>query len=453
MPAHLDSVWLSLLPSFLKRRIQGRQNLQRILGNTGWLFLDKALRMCVGLFVGIAVTRYLGPVQFGLISFATAFVALFGTIATMGLDGIVVREIVRYPSCREEILGTSFVLKLCGGGAVLFLTLGSVALLRPGSTSSLWLVGIVATGVVFQSFDVIDFWFQSQIESKFTVWARDTAFLLLSLVKVILILYKAPLIAFALAGLAEIVVGATGLIVLYQRYGQSIWRWRGDFDRAGKLLKESWPLLLSGAMISIYMKIDQIMIGSMMGDKAVGLYSAAISLSEIWYVIPTVISASIYPSLIRTYQDSEDKFYHRLKMVMGSFFWGALSLSAVIACFSTKIITTLYGMNYEAAGNVLAVHVFAGIFVSMGVVFNHKYVLDGTTRVNFVGTFFGALSNIILNIWLIPYWGIVGAAVATVISYLAPTVVLGVLIDRKIISTHIESVYYVLIKANYGKYK
>lgn len=172
----MNYILTKCIPSFIRIRLEGRTALQKILANTGWLFVDKILRMGVGLLVGVWVARYLGPEQFGLYNYALSFVALFSAFATLGLDGIVVRDIVRDPSYKNEILGTAFILKLLGGISTLILAVGAVSLLRPHDNLTRWLVGIIAAGTIFQAFDVIDFWFQSQVQSKYTVYAKNVAF-------------------------------------------------------------------------------------------------------------------------------------------------------------------------------------------------------------------------------------------------------------------------------------
>lgn len=174
---------IKFLPSFIRIRLEGRVALQKILANTGWLFIDKIIRMGVGLLVGIWVARYLGPEQFGLYNYALSFVALFSALATLGLDGIVVRDIVRDPSCKDETLGTAFVLKLIGGGLTFLFVVGANSLLRPHDRLTQWLVGIIALGTIFQAFDTIDFWFQSQVKSKHTVYSKNTAQLAINIVR------------------------------------------------------------------------------------------------------------------------------------------------------------------------------------------------------------------------------------------------------------------------------
>ncbi|TLD42264.1 MAG: Membrane protein [Candidatus Jettenia ecosi] len=442
----MNQTLIKYLPSFFRIRLEGRANLQNILANTGWLFIDKILRMGVGLFVGVWIARYLGPEQFGLYSYVIAFVSLFGAFATLGLDGIVVRDIVRYPSCKNEILGTAFILKLIGGIVTFLLIIGTIFFLHHHDDLIHWLAGIIAFGMIFQAFDTIDFWFQSQVQSKYTVYAKNAAFLLIALLKVVLIFIRAPLIAFAFAGLAEIILGAIGLTIAYKLHGYTPKTWWGNFSWAKKLLSDSWPLVLSGATIAIYMRIDQIMLGNMVGNEAVGTYSAAVRISELWYFIPTAIASSIYPTLIRAYHESEENFYHKLKIVMGYFFWGALLLSVIIASFSQGIIHVLFGDGYAEAAKILSIHIYSSIIVSMSIVFSQKYVIDGTVRVSLIGTIVGAISNIVLNLWFIKIYGPAGAAIATVISYLLPTIFLGIFVDKRILFAFVESIYYLLKK-------
>jgi O-antigen/teichoic acid export membrane protein len=205
---------LNLIPAFIHRRIAHRPNLAKIVDNIGWLFFDKILRMGVGLLVGVWIARYLGPEQFGLLSFATAFVGLFGAIAGLGLQGIVVRDIVRDPTSKEETLGTAAVLQLIGGMAAYGLILGTIFWLRPEDMLAKTLVAILGSMMLFKASEVAVFWFESQVQSKYTVWVQNSAFLLFAAIKVGLILNQAPLIAFAWATMAEALLVALLMFVI-----------------------------------------------------------------------------------------------------------------------------------------------------------------------------------------------------------------------------------------------
>jgi PST family polysaccharide transporter len=270
------SIWIKYLPDFMRDRVADRQNLQKLIGNTGWLFADRILRIGIGMVLGVWIARYLGPDQFGLFNFAGAFVALFSIFATLGLDGIMIRELVRNPQHKAEILGTAFTLKLIGSGVVLVSAVTAIWILRPADFLVHRLVAIIAAGTIFQSLDTIDFWFQARVESRFSVYARSSAFLLVSALKVILILQDAPLIAFAWAGTIELILASLGLAIAFRTSGQHPLQWRLKSQRVWQTLKECWPLALSGVAVMLYMKIDQVMLGEMLGNKTVGVYSAAI---------------------------------------------------------------------------------------------------------------------------------------------------------------------------------
>jgi PST family polysaccharide transporter len=393
------------------------EEMRRIIANTGWLFADRILRMGVGLFITLWVARYLGVEKFGILNYATAFVALFNPICTLGLDAIVVRSIVRKPENKNEILGTAFLLKLVGGIIALILTGCSIIWLRHNDNLTIFLVIVLASVGIFQSFDIIDLWFQSQVTSKYTVIAKNTAFLITALIKVIMIINHAPLLAFAYAGLLEIVLGALGLMIIYKLKFNSLLLWRWNLTLAKTLIKESLPLILSGLTVMIYMKIDQIMLGEMTNNSEVGIYSAATRISEVWYFIPTAICSSFAPSIFAAKEESEDLYYARIVKLLRLLSAFAIAIAIPISLLSGKLITALFGKSYIDSGQILAIHIWASLFVFLGVGTSFWFIAEGLTKLSFYRTMIGAATNIIINIWLIPIYSGVGAAISTVFAY------------------------------------
>lgn len=408
--------WTRCLPQFLRKRVEDSQILQRIIHNTGWLFFDKALRMGVGFFVTVWVTRYLGPEKYGLFSYTAAFAGLFTAIANLGLYGIVVRDIVRYPESTDEILGTAFLLKISGGVCALVLSVGIMFILRPGETLTLWLVGIAAIGLIFQSFEVFDFWFQSKLLSKRSVFANVPGFLLITIAKIVLILVHAPLVAFAWAGAFEILFGGLGLLAAYQLVSKRLGCLRASTTWARRLIKDCWPLIFSGLMLMVYNRIDQVMLGQMLGNKSVGIYAVAVKLSEFWYIFPTLLLNSVLPSIVEAKKSGESFYYRRLQKVFD--FMALVSYLFVVPLFifSKKIIVLLYGNAYSEAGAVLAIYVLSGIFVFLGHVRESWVTVENITRFSLYSTTVGAVTNIVLNYLLIPVYGNIGAAYATLIA-------------------------------------
>lgn len=413
----MTAIWVKYLPAFVRKKLDGRHHLQKVIGNISWLFADKILRMGVGLIVGIWVARYLGPERFGILSYVMAFVGLFNVIATLGLDGIVVRDLVHDGEVKDEILGTTFVLKFIGAIASIVVTLVAIAALRPADSQIRWMVAIIAGGAMFQAFDTIDFWFQSRVESKYSVYAKNGAFLGIACVKIGLILSGAALIAFVWTAFAEVALGAFGLVLAYRIAGQRIDAWTGNIRLVRDLLQRAWPLILAGAAVAIYVKIDQVMLGEMLGNEAVGIYSAAVRLSELWYFIPVAIVSSVTPALIDARKISEQLYYDRIAKLFRLVVWIGFAI-AIPTTFASGLVTRLiYGDLYVGSGMVLAIHIWAIIAVSLGVAQGPWTVNEGLMKWAFVRTSIGAVSNVVLNLFLIPVYGVIGAAVATVISY------------------------------------
>ena len=401
----------------LVKKFQSHKSLKSIVTNIGWLFIDRILRMGVGLIVGVWVARYLGVEQFGIFNYSIAFVGLFSTISSLGIPYIVVRTITHEPENINQILGTAFWIQILGGIATLSLSVISFFVLRYNDALGISMVAILASVGIFQAFDTIDLWFQSQVKSKYTVLAKNAAFAIITLVKILLINLHAPLLAFAGTTLIETILGALGLIYCYQRQGGSIKSWRWNFQLAKKLVSESYPLILSGLTIAIYMKIDQVMLGEIVGSEAVGIYSSATRVSEIWYFIPTAISYSVAPSIYAAKQDGDESlYYRRIKQLLSLLSWISILIAIPMSFFSEKVIVMLFGNQYSMAGPILAVHIWAGFFVFTGVASSPWFISEKLNSFRMIVTIMGAVSNILLNLYLIPIYSGLGAAMATVIS-------------------------------------
>lgn len=407
------------LPGFIKRRIANRPNLIKILDNIGWLFFDKILRMGVGLIVGVWVARYLGPEQFGLFNFAAAFVGMFGAIAGLGLHGVVVRDLVRDQSSKEEILGSAAALQLVGGLVAYGLILATIFWLRPEDDLAKTIVAILGSMMLFKASEVAVCWFESQVLSKFTVWVQNGTFLVFASIKVLLILKGAPLVAFAWVTMAEGMTVAMMMVLVLGVRGSRVRLLRVTVTRVKSLLVDSWPLLLSGVAVMLYMRIDQIMLGQMIGDEAVGVYSAAVRISEIWYFVPTAIVASVFPAILESKKRSEIQYYNRLQRLYDFVVWVSISIALPMTFLSTSVVSFLFGAIYIDAGAILAVHIWTAIFVFLGVASGQWFLAENRQVLSLQRAVLGAVVNVVLNIFLIPQYGALGAAWATVIAQLS----------------------------------
>jgi len=413
----LHSTWLKFLPEFIRRKIAGRETLQKAITNTGWMIGDRILRMAVGLLVGVWLARYLGPELFGLFSYALAFAMLFSPVAVLGLEGITVRNFVETPLSRDEVIGTSFLLIIAGGLTVFALAMWAIFIVRPDDTLMHWLVGITAAGAIFQAFSIIEYWYESQYQWRHVFFAKNPAFLAISLVKIGLIVMHAPLVAFVWAGLAEIVLGAAGLAISYRMTGLRLKAWRFKGTTAVNLLKDSWPLMLAMIMTVIYLRIGQIMLGDMAGNAELGFYSVAVRLSEIWLFIPTAVCSSVYPAVVEARTISEELFYEQLQKLYRIMALVSYLIAIPVMFTAQWLVELLYGPAYGKAGPLLAVLIWSVLFTNLGEARSVFMLSKNWTRTYLACMMVGGLVNIGLNYLLIPSYGAMGAVIATCFSY------------------------------------
>lgn len=408
---------MNLIPGFIRQRIAHRPNLLRIVDNIGWLFFDKMLRMGVGLIVGVWVARYLGPQQLGLLDFAAAFTSMFAALAGLGLQGIVVRDLVRSPQRAAETLGSAAALLFAGGVLSYGLLMVSIWFLRPDDSLSTGIVAILGSMTLFKASEVVIYRLEAQVQSKYAVWIQNGVFLTVAAIKVVMIVQQATLMAFAWITMAEALVVALLLASMIGLRDQRLWPLRFQVERAGELLKDSWPLMLAGIAVTLYMKIDQIMLGEMIGNEAVGVYGAATRISEVWYFIPLTIVASLFPSILELKDRDSARYHARLQRLYDLMVWLSLLIAVPMTFLSTRFVTLLYGEAYADAGLVLAIHIWASVFVFLGVASSRWLVAENLQLLSLQRTALGAVTNVALNYVLIPDHGPAGAAAATVISY------------------------------------
>lgn len=389
---------------------------KRYFANASWLISHRILNMVVALFVGVYVARYLGPEKFGLLSYASSFVGLFMALANLGLDGIMVRELVKAPERRDELLGTAFWLK-ASGAILMWVAIATAVPFTHNDTQTNLLIVIIAVGVIFQAFNVIDLNYQAEVKSKYVVWARLVSLVISSITKLVFVWIAAPLLWFACIFFLDAVVHAMGLLVMYLKNTGKVWHWKWKRQIAMELVKDSWPLIFSGMVIAIYMKIDQVMIKEMLDAEAVGNYAAAVKLSEAWYFIPVAITSSVFPAIINAKKQNEEIYYQRLQKLYDLMVWIAVGIALPTTFFATWVIRILYGEVYLSAAGVLSIYIWAAIFVFLNNATWRWHLTENNQKMAFVRLLIGALFNIFFNSLLIRKHGIFGAACSTLLSY------------------------------------
>ena len=402
---------------------------KRYFANTSWLMVHRVLNMVVALLVGVYVARYLGPERFGLLSYAGSFVGMFTALATLGLDSIMVRELVKSPERRDELLGTAFWLKV-GGTILMWITIAATVPFTNNDTQTNILIVIIAIGVIFQAFNVIDFNYQAIVKSKYVVYSQLFQLAVSSIIKLVFIGISAPLTWFASVFLFDALVHAVGMTVMYLNNTGKVWQWKWRGGTAKELLRDSWPLILSSGAIMIQARIDQVMLKEMIGSEEVGQYSVALRMIEAFGFIPMVIYNSLAPSITKAKKLNNTFYRQRLIQLYRLMFLLFLATAIPIYLTARPVVSFLFGEVYTKAGLLLQLFAIRLFFTNLGVARSLFITNNNLFKYSLIVSLIGATSNIALNYLLIPIYSASGALVSTIVSFTLAIFVMDVFYSK-----------------------
>lgn len=380
------------------------------------LLTEKAVRIPISALLMILTARTLGPANFGVLAFAQAVLALCAPFAHLGFEQVVIRDLIRHPSTAPAILGTTFLARLTIGSVLLVLAGATVPLISDASTA-IPLLLLLAT-LPFASATTVDYYFRAVERMALPTLVRLLAFFFYAALMASLLLIS-PEHASTARIAALMFLEALVLFFLYLTIMPTALRpGRWDFSGATfrTLWTQSWPLMLSGLSIVVYMRIDQAMLKLMLDDQSVGLYAAATTITELWYFVPVALSQAVFPRIIALHS-SPARYYEFIETFGRALVMAAYIFAITISLFSHQAIGLIYGPDYVDARSVLVVSAWAGVFVALGTAQGPWSVAENLQRQSLYRTAAGAVANVLLNLIFIPIWGITGAAVATVISY------------------------------------
>jgi len=397
--------------------------------NAFWLIFEKGFSLFVGMVVGIYVARYLRPESYGLLNYSLSFVSIFSAFSTLGLDQIIVRELAKGPGRRDELLGTGFILKVVGS-VLLIVLMTFILVFMDHNPFTNTLIMIIAAAEIFKGFEVINYFFQSQVLSKYVVQIQLLINLSISFAKIGLVMVRAPLIWFGIIVVVGAIFNAAGFIYAYQTREGTPWTWNFRKAVAIDLLRESWPLALYGIALNIQARIDQVMLGKMMNNYEVGQYSVALKFIEIFGFVPMVLMNTFTPAVTKAKVADESLYHSRLVNLYRLMFLTFLLVALPIYMFAKDVIVFLYGAEYQAAGYLLSLFALRLFFSNMGVGKSVFIVNESLFKYSLLTVVVGATANIALNYFLIPLYGPTGAIVASMISFTVSIFLVDTLFER-----------------------
>lgn len=396
--------------------VLNHEGFRRYFKNTGWMFFGQLFNI-ISVIIGIWLARYLGPENFGIFSYVLAFVGLFGFLANLGVNELLARDLVATPEKRDKLMGTAFIINLIGGFLAVVLTIFASQFLVGNNLAKI-LIAIWSTNFLISAFAVPSVFFRANVQAKFNSLTQIICIIVSSLMKVALIIFDAGIIWLMAIYIFDYIFGVSLYFYFYKKSGLNFRDWSFDKDIFKSFLSVSWLLMLSSVATSIYMKIDQVMIGSYLDNIAVGLYAAAVKLVEVWYFIPLLICNSLFPAIVNARKDSLVKYYDRLNNLYLLLFLLAIFIALPLSLISPWLVKILYGANYLGSITILQIYVWSGIGLFLNFGISQQLLVENRIKLLFILNLVGMVVNVILNIILIPKIGVNGAALATLVSYL-----------------------------------
>lgn len=375
---------------------------------------DYIFSLTASLIVGIAVARYLGPEMYGIIAFATAVYALLVIIVSLGIDDIIMKDMLQHEERQGSIQGSALFVK----SAVAFLVYGIIFIyfLINYSGEKLYSVLIITGAVLFQPLSVFSCIFLINAQAKYTSLARMISYTLSSLLKIILIIFKAPVTYFAFAVFLDYAVLYLTVVLMYKYKKYTVSGWHIDISYIKYILKSAVPLFAAVLFYTFYQKVTVIIISSMYSDYASGIYSAAARLTEIWYLVPAVLMTAFYPAVVKAKQISEEEYNKRIKTLFYVTTIPFILMAFFAALLSPFIIKILYGEKYIESSIVLSLTIWSVPFISFYVISSKCFILENKVKHLLLRSALSFILIIFLGCILGSFYYLKGFSIAVVVS-------------------------------------
>jgi O-antigen/teichoic acid export membrane protein len=391
--------------------------LYKLIENSGWLVIDKVSKLFPGIIIMALIGRHLGPEQFGIWNYALAITTIVGSLAILGMDKLAVKEIISNEQKQGSIVTTVILMRIGAGIISMVISIGIVLMTNKHQQLYLYCTIFSALIIILQSFDVLDYFYQAKNNIKRVMIPKVAVFITFCLLKLLLIFMGGTLITFLWISVIELVITYLIIIIVFGYHNASAVTLRIDWLLAKTLLAQSWPLMLSNLLVMLFMKVDVVLLGLLSNPAELGNYVGATRISELWYAIPTVLSVAILPGLFEKKKISRNAYLLTMEKWLRLSFWLSAAIAILVTFTAHLIIPFLYGRGYTAASWMLMIHVWAGIPVFLSIVLVQYLFVEGEYKIYLYSNLLGLVVNVIINCCLIPSYGGMGAAIATVAAY------------------------------------
>lgn len=403
-------MWLQYLPN--------SKNIQ----NSFWVISEQFFQILISLLVGLISARYLGPNNYGMLNYTASFTSFFNSIATLGMEGVVIKKLIEYPNEEGDYLGGCVILRFFAS-IISIVAIGIIiVLLNPSNSLKLLLSLIQGFQLLWRSILILDSWFQRHLISKYVSVGKVWACLSVSLYKIYLLITQKPIIWFAFSTvISEMIIALTVFWYYKQESTQKI---KLNIKKGIEVLRESYHFIISGLMVAVYSQMDKIMIGGYLGDEEVGYYTTANIISSMWLFIPIAIINSFQPLILELKSDGNEELYERrLEQLYSVVIWMCIIFSILVCTFSKTIVQILYGNAFIKSANTLRICIWYELFAVIGTARGIWILAEEKNKYVKYYLGIGTIVNIVFNFLWIPKFGINGAAFATLITQVVTSLI------------------------------
>lgn len=388
---------------------------KKIISNSAWVIIQHIYSMLTSLIIVALIARHLGPADYGLINYCSSLIAMFTTLSGLGMDNLIVSEIIRNPEKEGGYLGSALVMRLAASFISYPVILALIAVMNPGNHTLFIVAALQALGMIFQTYEVLVYWFRIKLKMKYISIALVAAITVNTIFRIVLLINKATVEWFALSISVQALVG--GIIIAAFFAKKSDVRLKAGFRDARDLLKISYNCIISSMAIIIYMEVDKILLEKMTGSANVGIYSAAVVMATCWQFIPVTLIDSSRPVILEKRKTSHEAYIDQFKLLMAGVNLMAFVFALLMSCLGWFFIYFLYGKDYLGAFIPLIILSWSSFIGISGYTRTVWITGEGFYKYEKSYAVTAMILNILLDIVLIWQFGVIGAAVATLITY------------------------------------
>ena len=398
----------------------------KVIKNATWIIVCRVIQALLSLIISMLTARYLGPSNYGIINYASSIVAFLVPIMQLGFRNTLVQEFVKKPNEEGKILGTALVLNVISAVFCIIGVISFVLIANRGETDTIIVCSLYSINLIFQALEMSQYWYQVKLLSKYTSIVSLCAYIVVSIYRIYLLITGKSIYWFAISQTLDFMIIAIALLIIYYKVGKQ--KLFFSLKTGKEMFSVSKYYIVSSMMVTVFGHIGSILLKFLMDDAAVGFYTTTIACTGMTSFIFAAIVDSARPSVLESRAVSKNVFEKNMISLYTIIIYVSLLQGLVLSIFAPLAVRVLYGSAYDSAVMPLRIMSWFTVFSNIGTVRNVWILAEEKQKYLWIINLSGAMTNIVLNLLLIPAMGVSGAALASVITQFFTNVIMSYLI-------------------------